>query len=254
MTETDTQETLELTKRLTTEVLAPLKAAFVGKDEIIDLLGVALVGGENLFLLGPPGTAKSAIVQELSRRIDGRVFDYLLTRFTEPNELFGPFDIRKLREGDLVTNTEGMLPEASFVFLDELLNANSAILNSLLIILNERVLIGFVTHQLLPNTLLGTRINRLGGLVDFEIDVELLAAQRELTEAIGVAKPESVTWRCSTATNNSSSMSRPCRPPPRVTFATTPAFLLIRITRDNCAVTRAKTSEVFETSEVCRAR
>src|SRR4029077_15375276 len=92
-----------------------------------------------LFLLGPPGTAKSAIVRELSRRLQGRTFDYLLTRFTEPNELFGPFDIRKLREGELLTNTEGMLPEASLVFLDELLNANSAILNSLLVALNERI-------------------------------------------------------------------------------------------------------------------
>src|SRR6185295_918941 len=139
MTDTDLQNTLHLAKRLTADVLAPLKSAFVGKDEIIDLLGVGLVGGENLFLLGPPGTAKGAIVQELARRIDGRVFDYLLTPFTEPNELFGPFDIRKLREGEMVTNTDGMLPEASFVFLDELLNANSAILNSLLMVLNERV-------------------------------------------------------------------------------------------------------------------
>src|SRR6185503_9984572 len=96
-------------------------------------------GGENLFLLGPPGTAKSALVHELGARLAGQTFDYLLTRFTEPNELFGPFDIRKLREGELVTNTEGMLPEASVVFLDELLNANSAILNSLLMVLNERV-------------------------------------------------------------------------------------------------------------------
>lgn len=125
--------------RLISHALQPMKAAFVGKDEIIDLIGICLVGGENLFLHGPPGTAKSALVQDLARRIDGRVFDYLLTRFTEPNELFGPFDIRKLREGDLVTNTEGMLPEAALVFLDELLNANSAILNSLLMVLNERI-------------------------------------------------------------------------------------------------------------------
>lgn len=125
--------------RLVNDVLEPMKRAFVGKDEVIDLLGVALVAGENLFLLGPPGTAKSALVQELGRRLAGRSFDYLLTRFTEPSELFGPFDIRRLREGDLVTNTEGMLPEADLVFLDELLNANSAILNSLLTVLNERV-------------------------------------------------------------------------------------------------------------------
>ncbi|MFO1513671.1 MAG: AAA family ATPase [Verrucomicrobiota bacterium] len=130
---------IEITARLTTEVLEPMKRDFVGKDEIIDLLGICLIGGENLFILGPPGTAKSALVNQLAARMEGRTFDYLLTRFTEPNELFGPFDIRKLREGELQTNTEGMLPEAALVFLDELLNANSAILNSLLVALNERV-------------------------------------------------------------------------------------------------------------------
>ncbi len=129
----------DLAARLVNEVLDPIKATFVGKDEIVDLMGICLVAGENLFLHGPPGTAKSALVQELGRRIEGQVFEYLLTRFTEPNEIFGPFDIRRLREGELVTNTEGMLPEATLVFLDELLNANSAILNSLLGVLNERV-------------------------------------------------------------------------------------------------------------------
>ena len=121
-------------------ILHHLKEKFVGKDDIIDLMGICLAGRENLFLLGPPGTAKSAMVRELSKLVNGKTFEYLLTRFTEPNEIFGPFDIRKLREGDLVTNTEGMLPEANLIFLDELLNANSAILNSLLMVLNEKVL------------------------------------------------------------------------------------------------------------------
>lgn len=129
----------DLARRLGHEVLDPLKRAFVGKDEIIDLLGVGLAARENLFLFGPPGTAKSALVHSLASRLHGHTFDYLLSRFTEPNELFGPFDIRRLKEGDLVTNTEGMLPEADIVFLDELLNANSAILNSLLMALNERI-------------------------------------------------------------------------------------------------------------------
>ncbi|QHS59794.1 AAA family ATPase [Chitinophaga agri] len=120
-------------------ILQRLKGTFVGKDDVIDLMGICLAGRENLFLFGPPGTAKSAIVRELSRQLDVQTFEYLLTRFTEPNELFGPFDIRKLRDGELVTNTEGMLPEASLVFLDELLNANSAILNSLLMALNEKI-------------------------------------------------------------------------------------------------------------------
>lgn len=161
MTEHLDADTFSLGRRLTEEVLLPLKNAFVGKDEIVDLMGVCLVAGENLFLLGPPGTAKSALVRELAMRLDGRVFDYLLTRFTEPNELFGPFDIRKLREGDLVTNTEGMLPEASFVFLDELLNANSAILNSLLMVLNERVFRRGRETRKLPTLMVVGASNRL---------------------------------------------------------------------------------------------
>lgn len=122
------------------EVLTYIKETFVGKDNIVDLLGICLVARENAFLLGPPGTAKSAIVKMLSSCIlDGKNFEYLLTRFTEPSEIFGPFDIRKLKNGELVTNTEGMLPEASMVFLDEIFNANSAILNSLLMALNEKI-------------------------------------------------------------------------------------------------------------------
>ncbi len=155
------RDTLELGCKLKDNVLEPMKQAFVGKDEVIDLLGVSLVARENLFILGPPGTAKSALVQDLARRIEGQVFDYLLTRFTEPNEIFGPFDIRKLREGDLVTNTEGMLPEAAFVFLDELLNANSAILNSLLLVLNERVFRRGRETRPLPTLMVVGASNRL---------------------------------------------------------------------------------------------
>ncbi|WP_295231512.1 AAA family ATPase [uncultured Chryseobacterium sp.] len=121
-------------------VLSYVKDTFVGKDDVVDLLGVSLLARENAFLYGPPGTAKSAIVRTLAKTVkDGKNFEYLLTRFTEPNEIFGPFDIRKLKEGELLTNTEGMMPEASMVFLDEIFNANSAILNSLLMALNEKI-------------------------------------------------------------------------------------------------------------------
>ena len=133
-----TESQLALITRLKEELLDPVKQQFVGKDEIVDLLGIALVARENLFLHGPPGTAKSALVHAIAKRVVGKSFDYLLTRFTEPNELFGPFDISRLKEGELVTNTEGMLPEAEIIFLDELFNANSAILNNLLTALNER--------------------------------------------------------------------------------------------------------------------
>src|SRR4029453_4608131 len=76
-------------------------------------------------------------VRRVARLIDPRYFEYLLTRFTEPNELFGPVDIRAFREGVYTRRTETMLPESEIVFLDEIFKSNSAILNSLLTIVTE---------------------------------------------------------------------------------------------------------------------
>ncbi len=125
--------------RLGRLVTAPLKARFVGRDEVIDLIALAAVAGEHLFLFGPPGTAKSLVVRSFAAGVRCRYFEYLLTRFSEPNEIFGPVDLARLREGVVATVTTGMLPEVEFAFLDELFNANSAILNNLLTVLNERV-------------------------------------------------------------------------------------------------------------------
>jgi MoxR-like ATPase len=138
-----------IVERLHREVVVPIQQRFVGRDEVVDLIALTVVAGEHLFLHGPPGTAKSALIRTFTRAVQGRYFEYMLTRFTEPNEIFGPIDIAKLREGKVITVTTGMLPEAEFAFLDELFNANSAILSSLLTILNERVFRrGLETHQL----------------------------------------------------------------------------------------------------------
>src|SRR3954447_20887036 len=129
----------ETVARLREEVVHVLKGRFVGRDEVIDLIALAVVAGEHLFLYGPPGTAKSMLIRQFASSVQGRYFEYMLTRFSEPNEIFGPIDLARLREGTVATVTTGMLPEAEFVFLDELFNANSAILNNLLTVLNERV-------------------------------------------------------------------------------------------------------------------
>src|SRR6516225_4161478 len=143
------------------EVIDVLKERFVGRDEVIDLIALAVVAGEHLFLLGPPGTAKSALIHQFASSVQGRYFEYMLTRFSEPNEIFGPVDLVRLREGTVATVTAGMLPEAEFVFLDELFNANSAILNNLLTVLNERVYRrGAETHRL-PMLSLFSACNRL---------------------------------------------------------------------------------------------
>ncbi len=119
-------------------VASTLERQFLGKDEIIRLLMIAVVAGEHCVLLGPPGTAKSALIRSLAELMQARYFEYLLTRFTEPNEIFGPVDIAAFREGIYRRNIAGMLPEAEIVFLDEVFKSNSAILNALLTLLNER--------------------------------------------------------------------------------------------------------------------
>jgi MoxR-like ATPase len=135
--------------RLRREVVEPLKSRFVGRDEIVDLIALAVTAGEHLLLHGPPGTAKSALIRQFALAVKGNYFEYLLTRFSEPNEVFGPVDLVRLREGTVATVTTGMLPEGEFVFLDELFNANSAILNNLLTVLNERIYRrGAEIHQL----------------------------------------------------------------------------------------------------------
>lgn len=116
-----------------------LEQRFIGKDEVIRLLLVSVVAGEHAVLIGPPGTAKSALIRSLAKLMQARYFEYLLTRFTEPNEIFGPVDINAFRDGEYRRRVEGMMPDSEIVFLDEVFKSNSAILNSLLTLLNERI-------------------------------------------------------------------------------------------------------------------
>jgi MoxR-like ATPase len=120
------------------DVARTLNAQFLDKQEIIRLMMISAIAGEHMVIVGPPGTAKSAMIDMFARLIDARYFEYLLTRFTEPNELFGPVDIAQFREGRYTRRLENMLPTAEIVFLDEIFKSNSAILNSLLHVINER--------------------------------------------------------------------------------------------------------------------
>ncbi|HMR76845.1 MAG TPA: AAA family ATPase [Polyangiaceae bacterium] len=121
------------------QVAETLDSQFLGKSEVIRLLLIAVVAREHAVLIGPPGTAKSALLRNLAHLLDAKYFEYLLTRFTEPNEIFGPVDIQAFRDGHYRRRTAGMLPESEIVFLDEVFKSNSAILNSLLTLLNERL-------------------------------------------------------------------------------------------------------------------
>ncbi len=114
---------------------------FVAKQSVIDLMTVAALAQEPLLIVGPPGTAKSDLVLKFRDALAipaDDYFEYMLTRFTEPSEVMGPIDINLLREGRYVRRDQGKLPTATLVFLDEIFKSNSAILNSLLTIINER--------------------------------------------------------------------------------------------------------------------
>jgi MoxR-like ATPase len=114
---------------------------FVQKQELIDLMVVAAIAQEPLLLVGPPGTAKSDLVLKFKDALglgEDEYFEYMLTRFTEPSEIIGPIDISQLREGRYIRREQGKLPTARLAFLDEIFKSNSAILNILLTIINER--------------------------------------------------------------------------------------------------------------------
>ena len=127
----------------TTETLRNIKSAFGAyfKEREAEINGslLAILSGENLLFLGPPGTAKTQLAKSICQSIEGGYFfNYLLTSFSTPEEIFGPLSLKALEEDEFRRKTERCLPSSHVALLDEIFKASSAILNSLLTILNER--------------------------------------------------------------------------------------------------------------------
>jgi MoxR-like ATPase len=157
MSQIQTQINLKPIQQIKTQ----LNSLFVGRESETIAVLAGLIAGEPVILVGEPGTAKTALIESLSKLINAKYFYYLLTRFTEPDELLGPLDINALREGKYVRITRNRLPEAEIVFLDEIFKASSAIRNILLdIILNKRYLNGGEYHEL-PMLALYTASNEI---------------------------------------------------------------------------------------------
>lgn len=134
------QAVLQTAQAKMSQITVEMNNAFVEREELIKLMMLAITTGTNLLMLGPPGTAKSAITYELCDRIvDANYFQWMLNKTSDPSEILGPFSVKAMENDKFLRMTAGKLPEAHIAFMDEVFKSNAPTLNALLTIMNEHI-------------------------------------------------------------------------------------------------------------------
>jgi len=143
---------IEEARKKLQQVESILNQMVIGHENMVKAILIATIAGEHAIIIGPPGTAKSYTIRLLSKLLNAKFYSYLLTRFTSYDELFGTVNILELSKGSYVRNWSAIV-SSEFIFLDEIFKANSAILNALLSLLQERIIYDPMSGQAIQTAL-----------------------------------------------------------------------------------------------------